>query len=40
LAALDGAARRWLHDLLARGGAALEAIDDGPLRGSWRLAMR
>ncbi|HSB99577.1 MAG TPA: CapA family protein, partial [Burkholderiaceae bacterium] len=40
LGELDGAARRWLHDLLVRGGAALEAIDDGPLRGSWRLALR
>lgn len=40
LGALDGVARRWLHDLLVCGGAALEAIDDGPLRGSWRLAMR
>jgi poly-gamma-glutamate synthesis protein (capsule biosynthesis protein) len=39
LDAADGAARQWLHDLLAGGGVALEPVAAGPLQGSWRLAM-
>ena len=35
----DLAARQWLRDLMASGGAGLDAVE-GPLQGSWRLAMR
>lgn len=40
LGAADAAARRWLRDLLASGGTALDEVVEGPLEGSWRLTMR